>query len=72
MSPEGSRASEVILPLYLALLRPHLELCVQLWGPKHRNNTDLLEQVQRRSKMLRGLERPSCEDRLRELFSLEK
>ena len=71
----ASSAREVILLVYSALLRPHLEYCVQMWSPQYRRDMDLLKHFQRRvTETIQGMEHLSYEDRLRELglFRLEK
>ena len=67
-----SRKTEVFLPVYKQLIRPHLEYCPQVWSPvpEHGNWCSIMniESVQREvTKVILGCEHLNYKDRLEKL-----
>ena len=61
------KGKKLIIPLYKAIVRPHLEYCIQAWRPYRKKDIDTLECIQRRAtKMIPELRDLSYEERLKE------
>ena len=41
------KKKELIIPLYKAIVRPHLEYCMQAWRPYRKTDIDTLERISR-------------------------
>ena len=61
------KGKKLIIPLYKAIVRPHLEYCIQARRPYRKKDIDTLERIQRRAtKMIPELRDLSYEERLKE------
>ena len=68
------KSKDIMVPLFKALVRPHLEYANAVWAPYKRKDIDKLEKVQRQfTKRIKGLSEYDYETRLRilKLPSLE-
>ena len=61
------KENNLIVPLYKAIVRPHMAYCIQAWSPYLRKDIDMLENIQRRAtELIPGLRDIIYEERLKE------
>ena len=61
------KENNLIVPLYKAIVRPHMAYCIQAWSPYIRKDIDMLENIQRRAtELIPGLRDIIYEERLKE------
>ena len=59
--------------MYTAIVRPHLEYCIQAWRPYRKKDIDMLERIERRAtKIIPELRDLGYEEHLRECGSRDK
>ena len=59
------KEKELIVPLYKAIVRPHLEFCIQAWRLYRKKDIDKLDRIQRRAtKMIPELRDLNYKNRL--------
>ena len=61
------KEKSLIIPLYKAIVRPHLYYCIQAWSPYLRKDIYMLEKIQRRAtKLIPGQRDLTYEERSKE------
>ena len=60
------KENSCIVPLYKEIVRPHLAYCIQAWSPYLRKDIDMLEKIQRATKLIPELRDLRYEERLKE------
>ena len=62
------KTPEIMVRLYKALVRPHLEYCVSVWSPHYTKDKDLLERLQHRfTRRIKEVRDKEYLDRLKKL-----
>jgi hypothetical protein len=70
-----NKTKEIIVGLYKALVRPHLEYCIQVWSPSLKGDIKAMEGVQKRAlKLITQFKNINYSERLKRsnIISLEK